>query len=155
MGYGTLLRERNVLKGATPTLAIFGTNPTNLTNITDENTTTVSGTGSKTAGGAGEIGTLTFDLGTIKTVSVAGLVEMWQSASTTMYLYLRISDDNNAWRTLKTELTNSNATNTGTIRPLNSSIVTTRYLQFQVYIAGAATGNINIYDLRAYEKGGT
>ena len=144
----------NVLKGKLGVASVWDTNPTNLINMTDGNVTTVTGTGTKVIIAAGDIGIVTFDLGSIKTVMVGARVGLWRSAGT-IYIGVEVSDDNINWIVymIVTVGSYSQAASTAaeSVRQLLTTIVTGRYVRMRAYLNGAGTGNVKFYEVMAWE----
>jgi len=86
----------NRLADVVPVASIWDVNPTNLEYCTDEDWGTVTGTGSKVLGSAGNVGRLIFDMGTVYKVLVRGLVGIGNNYATGAdgFLFLAVSSDN-------------------------------------------------------------
>lgn len=141
---------KNILRGVVPTASGWGTAPTNLANCTDGDLSTVTGTGSKVMGGAGDYGYVVFDLGSVKTVLVGFRVGLW-STSNTASVYVDGSPDNVTFYST----TNVNVSNASAVELIsdatNCAILTCRYIRLRFNINGAATANAKIYEAMAYE----
>jgi len=142
---------RNILRGIVPTAdATWGTAPTNLANVTDEDLTNFTGTGSKIIGGGGDIGSIRFDLGFVPTrpIIITGKIGIWSSAGT-MAVYVDESEDGNAFTPSGVASMNK----TQSIEsPLGFSpiIIYTRYFRLRSYLNAAATGNARFYGVQGY-----
>lgn len=144
----------NVLKGKLGIASVWDTDPTDLVNMTDGNITTVTGTGTKAILAAGDIGIVTFDLGSIKTVLVGARVGLWRSAGT-IYIGVEVSDDNINWIAYMVGTVGLYSQASGAaaeaLRQLLTTIVTGRYIRLRVYLNAAGTGNVKIYEVMAWE----
>lgn len=155
----------NILRGIVPTASYWSTTPSNLANCTDGSLSAATGTGSRVVPGPvqqsseGAIyGTITFDLGSIKTVLLGARVGMWRTSSqswTGVYLYFDaidvLSTNHYNWRFT----TNSQAASHSTTERVIDTvprISTGRYhrLRFDCDYA-TATGYAKIYEVYAFE----
>ena len=139
--------DNNVLRGVLGVSSVFTTAPTNLANMTDGDLASVTGTGTKVMGAAGNWGIITFDLGTVQTVLMGARVGMWTSASSAFMLF-KSSDDNISWTATGIE---DSAVMSGAaaeqISDSLSAILTGRYVRLRFYVAAAATVNAKIYEV--------
>jgi len=143
-------RVINRALGITPTVAGFGTDPTNLGNVTDNDWTTVTGTGSTTLGAGGDIGYLNFDLGAVRTVLVNAKVGVWRDAGT-MNLYWYWSTDGIAWKHTNHVVIGSTTSAVEEIIWPLLGMLRTRYFRLRFYLSAAGTGNVKIYEVQALE----
>lgn len=145
-------KPRNVLRGILGIAdATWGVAPTNLANVTDGNKDTVSGTGTKTLSGSGNIGYITFDLGSIKTVLIGGKIGVWSTANG-ITAYLQVSDDGNTYRTTTIIISGSTSTSE-IIVDCVPAIISTRYIKLRFYGSGAMDANIKLYEFRGWDLG--
>lgn len=152
-GYGSVLKPRNILRGATITFDGFDdANPTSLENATDGNATTSTGVGTKILGATGDVGNFYIDLGSVKTILFSAKIGVSSSANNLRaYLNSKIASGD-TYRELASAWVNVASTSEFIMDP-QPQLVTARYLKIRVNVSGAATGNIKIYELKAYELG--
>jgi hypothetical protein len=149
----------NVFRGITPTVSGWDTAPTTLGNITDGDLSTVTGTGSKNMGAAGDYGYVVFDLTTTKTVMVGGRVGVWNDGTQRVTkVFAESSDDNVTYRgpTGKNSGTGGLGYNQDQTTELifdgAATILTGRYIRLRFWVSGAAnTANAKIYEVYGYE----
>lgn len=140
----------NALRGITPVSTIFTTAPTTLSNTTDGDFSTVTGTGSKAVTGAGNYGRLSFDMGSTKTVLMGARLGLWSSANAS-YAFFESSDDGSTWRPQGTEDSVCyNNTAAEVVSDSNTAILTGRYVSIRFWVSGTATGNAKIYEVYAF-----
>jgi len=139
----------NILKGLLGVAADWGTDPTDLENATDGDLAIVTGTGVTIKGAGGTYGTLTFDLGSIKTVLLSGRFGLWSTASTTRIL-AESSDDNITYRSDWTNLCDITTTAEKVIDS-KATILTGRYARIKFHVNAAATANAKIYEVMAWK----
>jgi len=158
---GLAVKQKNRLRGITPTSSVFGTAPTTLSNVTDGDFSTVTGTGSTNAGGAGDYGILTFDMAASYTVLMGGRVGLWAASSRVVEVFLESSDDNVTWRTNAglVGLVNASAYMTSPageiIADIAPVVLTGRYVRARFWVNGASnTANAKIYEMFAFDLGG-
>jgi len=149
----TKLPRANIFRGITPTASVFTTDPTTLSNVTDGDVATVTGTGTKTLSAAGDFGILTFDLGSSKRVLVGGRVGIWNANSVAQFAVIESSDDNITWRT---GATNYNSYSTGynaeKISDILSSILEGRYIRIRFgVLSNSGVASVKIYEIWGYE----
>lgn len=139
----------DALKGLIPIVDTFDVNPSDLANITDNNSTTASGVGTKVMGGGGTVGQLTYDLGSSKNVIIGGKIDLYASTGS-MNLVIDVSDDNNTYI--------NGPINAFSITQTSSSpkwigypyITRARYIRFRFTSGGAANpGSVKIHQLTA------
>lgn len=136
---------RNFCLGLTPTLAgNWTTAPTNLTNATDGDLTTSTGTGTIINNQGGE---LVIDLG-INTLLYGAYakVGIWGNGSDTVTAYLEVSKDNSSW----TELNNSATTSAteSVVELIGSNFQHWRYIKVRCTKSNNPNvGNIKIYEV--------
>lgn len=152
------LKMVNRLRGITPTATVWDTAPTTLSNTTDGNYATVTGTGSKNMGAAGDYGILVFDMGAVYTVLVGARAALYSAAGVTD-LFIEGSDNNVTWRG-----------NTGFVGAVNASVYITkttaivtdvqpvllnaRYIRLRCHVNAAAnTAKAEFYECFAYDMG--
>jgi hypothetical protein len=145
-------KPRNILRGIIPTASGFDTPPSNLERCTDGNLSLGTGAGTKAIEGAGTVGELVFDAGSVKTLLLGGRVGLSQNASATIRVLIDSSDDNITWRTSTSILY---STNSGSERKesLLAMISTGRYFKVRLYSTAACTASIIIYQIVGYELG--
>lgn len=141
---------KNVLRGITPVASMWDTDPTLLTNCTDGNLSTVTGTGSKIMAAAGNFGYLVFDLGTIKTVLIGGRFGLW-STTGTVTIFVDVSDDNITYINAYSSITGATSVAESKKDTDNSALVNGRYIRLRWYVNAAATAYANIYEVAAWE----
>lgn len=137
----------NIFRGITPIAALFTTNPTTLSNTTDGDFSTVTGTGTKVMAAGGSWGTLTYDLGSVKTVLMGARVGLWTSASS-CYIFFESSNDNITWTA--TGIEDSVIQTLAAAEQISDSlsqILTGRYLRLRFHTYAAATCNCKIYEV--------
>lgn len=83
-------RVTNRLKGLIPTLYNFTTDPTNLANVTDEDWTTVSGTGVRICTAGYEVVQIRYDLGSVRTVLLCAKVGIWATAGAVQVMFMHL-----------------------------------------------------------------
>ena len=143
--------DNNVLRGVLGVSSVFTTAPTNLANMTDGDLASVTGTGTKVMGGQGTWGTITFDLGSVKTVLMGARVGMWTSASNA-FMYFESSDDNANWTA--TGIEDSVVQSTAAAEQISDSlsqILTGRYVRLRFFVFAAATVNAKIYEVYGWK----
>lgn len=129
----------------------WGIAPTDLANLTDGDLTTVTGEGSTVKVAAGDIGTITWDLGSIMTVLFGGRLGIRTTASW-IDVYAESSDDNIAWRTQGSEnFIHAHNSNVEKVSDTYSVILTGRYIRLRAYVANAATGSFKGYEAMAWK----
>lgn len=131
--------------------ATWGVAPNGLANVTDGNRDTYSGTGTKTVSGAGNLGYITFDLGSVKTILVGGKFGIWSTANG-ITCFLQVSNTDSNYRTTATLINGSTNTSEAVIEA-TPAIVTTRYLKLRFYASGAMDANVKLYELGAWDLG--
>lgn len=150
---------KNILRGITPTAdATWTTPPTDLENITNGNTSTTSGVGQKSLSGAGIIGYITFDLGSVKSFTLNGLINAWASTgSGQIDMQVQISDDGiNYSGTTGDKIGNTTSVTEDISSRLtfdNSPSLVTRYFRLRFYGSAAMTANIRLTEVYGYELG--
>jgi len=150
-GYGTPNRPVNIMKGILPVASGFDTPPSNLANATNGDPDTPTGVGSKTLDGAGDIGTIIFDLGSAKTFLLGIQLGFWTSANS-ISVYVQASKDGISYPTSILPF-NTGATSEQQ-RDMNGILlINKRYVKLYANVNGAATGNVKIYEVVGYEKG--
>lgn len=141
----------NRLKGLTATLSNFTTDPTNLANITDEDWTTVSGTGVRICTSDGEKMWLRYDLTVVRTVLLVGKIGIWVSAGS-IYLYFIYSLDGTNWYAVAERPNASfNSTSERVLFPF-TNLVRSRYVG--IYLqndAATPTMRAKFYEFAALE----
>lgn len=143
--------DNNVLRGVLGVSSIFTTAPTNLANMTDGDHSTVTGTGTKVMGGAGNFGAITFDLGSITMVIIGARVGIWSSAASA-FMFFESSDDNVTWTSTGIEDSGIQAANIA--EQISDSLVAIlrgRYVRLRFYVTGAATANAKIYEVYGWK----
>jgi len=142
----------NRLRDITPTVSDWGTDPTNLGNITDNDWDTVTGTGSTILGGAGIVGRVMFDMGAEYTVLVGGKIGMWSTANE-MRLYFYWSLDGVTWNPMMGggNIVMAETVAAESLSTWASVYVRTRHIRLQFYCSGAATANAKLYEVQAIE----
>lgn len=137
---------KNHLSGVLGVAASFTTAPTNLVKCTNGIWSDSTGTGSKNVNGL--VGTITFDLGSSKTVIVGGKLGLWTSAATVI-AYVHSSEDNITYTDV-----NPIAISTGSlskvIREMSTKMMKGRYIRLYIETSGLATGNVTIYEIEAW-----
>ena len=97
-GYPASLDKSTIINrvlGATPTFAVFDTNPSNPERITDGDLESESGEGVKTLSAPGDVGTITFDMGAAYPIMVLVHMNVHRlSGDGTLYAVVDRSDDN-------------------------------------------------------------
>ncbi len=140
----------NVLKGILPTFDTFDVNPSNPNNCTDQNQASVTGYGSKVTSGAANVGNIKFDLGSEGTWLNVARIGLKTSAGT-IGVYIEASDDNNNFRQMTNQLTNTTST-TEVIRDVGPvGVVQSRYFRIRTYVNSAATAEIRFYEVEAIQ----
>ncbi len=147
-------RPKNILKDLPVTKITasgFDTAPTNLRACVDGDYSVATGQGSKNQSGAGYYGYITFDLGSVKLVEIAGRVGIW-SAAGAVQVSVDSSDDNSTWRT--GTIAQATATSvTEAVRELVGAITMGRYIRLAFYVgASANTANCKVYEITAHER---
>ena len=141
----------NRLKGLTATLYNFTTDPTNLANITDEDWTTVSGTGVRICSGANEIAQLHYDLGAVRTVLLVAKVGLWASTGTISFIFL-FSLDGITWVTTSGLNQIQISGTSESVRYAQTVLVRARYIGARILNGTAgATMSAKFYEFAALE----
>ena len=143
-------RVINRVLGIVPTVANWDTDPTNLERATDNDWTTVTGTGQTALLGAGDVGQLIFDLGVIRTVLIGAKFGEWVTASS-LSCYLEYSLDGIAWVQWTDAVHTGMAGGVEQFRFPKAHLVRLRYFRFKWYLNGAGTANVKIYEVQALE----
>jgi len=142
---------QNVLRGNVPTFGGFSdVNPSNLQNATDGDTASATGVGQKVMATAGIFGSITFDLGTQKTILVYGRINIYSSAGT-QQVFVETSDDNITWRTYPSAAYTKATASSANIIELLATIVSGRYMRLNLYVNAAATCYTAIHEIAAWE----
>jgi hypothetical protein len=143
----------NRLKGLTATLNNFTTAPTNLANITDEDWTTVSGTGSRTCSGTFEPMNVYYDLGAVRTVLLMGKLGLWSSAGNVDASWLS-SIDGSTWILAAGVSGAVRGSTSEVISYLVPLLIRGRYIGIRVRnVNTSVTANVKFYELAALEFG--
>lgn len=146
------LKLHNVLRGIIPTYEYFETaTPTNLANATDGDLSTYTGTGSKTLGSAGTVGTFIFDMGKVKVVLAGAYIGLWADSGNISY-YFDSSINGSDWINGYNSSYYGAATSES-IRDGTPSLLVGRYIRIRVKLSAAGTGNVRLYSAMAYELG--
>jgi len=135
-----------------PTADTFDTNPTNLERTTDGNFDTATGDGSKVLGGAGTVGQLIYDLGSVKTVTVGGKVGLSQNGSATVRVLVD-SSQNGLDYINSTSILFSTTLTSNRIEELLAQTVTGRYIRIRIYSTAACTAVAKFYQIFAHAQG--
>lgn len=129
-----------------PTQDTWGTAPTSLSNTTDGNPTTSTGTGSKTITTAGEVyGNIIFDRGANWSgpITVGARVALWSTDSTVAVTILE-SSDGSTFPANAVKVAQRTATTEGTHINTGTMIVTTRYFKLS-FSAVTTDGSTTCY----------
>lgn len=141
MGYGNVMKQKNILLGLTPTASGFDTPPSNLGNCVDGNDSTATGWGVKTTSGAAEIGSIKFDLGKAQRLLITERLGIRTSANT-IYVFLEQSNDDIAWEQVDTAQFCQTTSTSEINRSWKVLYTDMRYIRFRTTVGGAATGQI-------------
>ena len=147
---------KNILRGIVPSVNFtYGTGitvPTNLSNATDGNPSTVCGTGTATISGTGTVGMYIFDLGSINTVLFSAKLGLWSSTNG-MSVYIDMSPDNTNWYQNSTNVGSFGWTAEGVISLLTVVGIGIRYIRIRITSGASATHNINLYEATEHAMG--
>lgn len=136
-------------RGKTATYQSWSNNPTPTANITDGDYTTAA-QGDTTTVGAGTVGTVSIDLGSVYTVQLrvkAGISS--DSGSVTGYWYY--SDDGATYNNLSGLSILNRTSATEKIIYCSAAFANIRYLQFALTASGAQTSTIKLYAIEAMD----
>jgi hypothetical protein len=128
--------------------------PANLEKATNNDFDDPVGTGIRTVEAAGNIGGFIFDLGSIKNVFFGLKCSVWSDGSTYI-CYLQGSNDGTNYK-LNVALHPSIATNSDGVTTSTMDVgnfVRGRYIRVFWRLAGAATGNVKLFEAFAHEIG--
>jgi hypothetical protein len=137
--------------GITPTVSDWDTDPTNLSNTTDDDWSTVTGQGILTTSAQYENATIKWDLGATYTVKVRMKVAVWTNTGS-FGGWLRSSTNDSTWdRTGRwSECLAGN--NTSEEIYYCESFIRGRYIRLAIFAAtGAQTLNFKVYEFQAIE----
>lgn len=144
-------KPRNVLLGITPTQDTFTTPPSNLSNITDGNPDTTTGTGTKTLSGGAVVGQLFLDVGSTKKIILTMKADIWSSANHVTG-WVDFSTDGNTYKSNGLPIIDSNYnTQENSIKTSLAQYVQSRYIRIRFYAHGACDASVKIYDISGYE----
>lgn len=146
-GYTQKLKLKNVLKGLTPTLDYFDNNPTDLENATDGDYTSVTGTGDKVLGGAGNIGAFIYDLGSPKLILLNGRAGFWATSGSTSVL-IDAGITNQSYDTGYGLFAKSGTSEN--IYQFHKTVYG-RYIRVRFSLSAAGTGNVRLYQVMGHE----
>lgn len=141
---------RNIARGILPTVdGHWDTPPPNLAHITDGDMNSPSGTGTTNLVAAGNVGSVMVDLGRIATVLFMAKVGIWTDANTTKIYLESYNDAASAWTYgLPSSEITAAAENIEAMFPVMAH---TSRIKLRVYVTGAATVNVKIYEIIALE----
>jgi len=148
----------NRLADVVPVASIWDVDPTNLAYSTDEDWGTVTGTGSKVLGSAGNVGRLIFDMGAVYKVLVRGLVGIGNNYATGAdgFLFLAVSSDNVTYLNvgdLYSRVIHDWYANYTRNCFFGHKFARARYLRFTWYGNAGATWYGNVTELEAIDLG--
>ena len=129
----------NKLKGIVPTVTGWGTNPTDLTNLTDENLATNCSWSYPINLGTGVTAYINFDIGKLQLIRQIGINVNAVNNSLGSFVKIEISPDNSNWAELTDLMMNA-----GTVKaefdeaPITS--LQTRYIRIKVYMINNGGG---------------
>lgn len=151
-------KPRNILRGIVPTADGWDTPPSELANITNGNLESKTGVGVKSLSGAGVIGTIIFDMGSVKSILITSLINAWASTgSGQIDVQVKVSDDGTNWSsTTGDKCGNCTATEENYISKIvfdNAPLIITRYFQLRFYGSAAMTANVRLTEILAYDMG--
>lgn len=139
----------NSAYGVLPVATIFDTPPSNLSNITDGDLSTVTGTGTKVLGAAGTVGIIDITLPSPGIYLVGIKTGIW---STTGQITVNIQGNVDGVNYFASGTASQiKTTTTEVVSNSISTILTCNIIRILVSTSVAATGNIKIYELFAYK----
>ena len=146
----------NRMAGITPTQTGWDTAPTNLTNATDEDDSTVTGTGIDNLAAWASSGEIKFDMGATYTV-LCRIKYLLGTDHAGCSIRMRggwSTDDANYYNINSDDMSPDNWISNTTIILQSFFMVKARYLKFFVRGSGAANHKLAIYELEAWDIGG-
>lgn len=148
-------RPDNILRGILPVAdadgLTWGTAPTDLDKSTNGNIDDPTGTGSKTLGSSGSVGTLTFDLGTVQSILINFRVGLWSDTGA-MSIYID-EYDGTTWRNASNVCASVTSTTEAKKSPENAAIINASKFRLRFNLGAAGTGNVKIYEVMGYKIG--